>query len=102
MSRHFASTTATDSHCQRCQGPILTALDEGITARVDARPLPNPAAEVAALLDNRRTFVLTANRLLIYRDASRIAGGKQRGSIHAEHRCSGPTQLSFDDLIGNQ
>jgi hypothetical protein len=102
MSQHFISTVTTESRCPRCHTPLLTALDEGVTARVNAAPLPDRAAEIAALLDGRWTYILTANKHLVLRDANRIASGTLRGTIHAEHKCTGPTQLTFDDLIGDQ
>lgn len=102
MTQHFASTRATDARCPRCHAALLTALDEGLTARVDATPLPDRDAEIAALLDGRWTYTLTANRHLIMRAAHRIAANTIRGTVHAEHKCTGPTQLTFDDLIGAQ
>ena|SRR5687767_13343368 len=93
---HFVSTVATPSRCPRCRTPILTALDEGLTARVDLAPLRDRQAEIAALLTGRRTY----NRLnighLVYRDATRIAGNSLAGTVHAEHQCDRqPQQLTL-------
>ncbi|MFI6160370.1 hypothetical protein ACIA59_10520 [Micromonospora haikouensis] len=100
--RHLISTVATETRCHRCHAPILTALDDGVPARVDATPLPDRTAEINALLDGRWTYTHTANRHLVIRDEHRIASTTITGTIHAEHKCTGPTQLTLDDLIGNQ
>jgi hypothetical protein len=92
---HFQSTTVTETRCPRCHRAILTALDEGLRVTADTTPLPNPQAEVAAILDNRRTYTRTQFGWLIFRDASRIAGNSLRGTIHAEHKCTGPQQLAL-------
>lgn len=102
MTQHFISTVAAEATCPRCRARTLTALDEGIPARVDATPLPDRQAEIAALLNGQWTYVLTNNKHLAIRDASRITGNSLRGTIHAEHKCTGPTQLTFDDLIGEK
>lgn len=102
MTRHLISTVAGDHRCDRCRAPIITALDDGIPARVDATPLRDRQAEIAALLDGKWTYVLTINRHLIHRDADRITANNIAGTIHAEHKCTGPAQLTFDDLIGAQ
>ncbi|MEU4367533.1 hypothetical protein [Micromonospora chersina] len=99
MTRHLISTVATDHRCDRCHAPIIAALDDGIPARVDATPLRDRQAEIAALLDGKWTYVLTLNRHLIHRDASRITANTLTGTIHAEHKCTGPAQLTFDDLM---
>lgn len=101
MTAYLVSTTATDTRCPRCRAAVITAIDEGIPARVDATPLPDRTAEIAALLDGKHTYVLTDRRHLFHRDASRIAGGSIHGTIHAEHTCAGPTQLTIEDLIGS-
>ncbi len=93
--QYLISTTAKQDCCPHCRRPILTALDEGQTARVDPTPLPDRQAEIAALLDGRRTYVHTANRHLVYRDASRITGNTIRGTIHAEHKCVGTKQTAL-------
>lgn len=97
---HLASTTADDAECPRCHKPILTALDEGLTAHVDATPLPDRQAEIAALIEGRWTYTLTTYRQLIHRNAQRITADTMRGTIHAEHRCAGIVQLTIDDMIG--
>lgn len=99
---HLISTTATETTCPRCHTPLLVALDDGLPARVDAQPLPDRAAEIAALLDNRWTYTRTHYGQLIHRDATRIAARTLQGTIHAEHKCEGPEQLMIDDLIGTK
>ena len=84
---YFVSTAALESRCPRCRTPILTALDEGLTARVDLTPLPDRRAEIDALLTGRWTYVRTRDRHLIYRDSHRIIAGTPRGPIHGEHKC---------------
>lgn len=100
MTEHLVTTIAKQQRCHRCRAPILTALDEGLTARVDATPLRNRDAEIAALLDNRRTYNYTSYGHLYYRDEWRIAASIPPGTaIHAEHKCStqkGPQQLTLD------
>lgn len=91
MSRHLVSTAAVGKPCPGCATPILTALDEGLAAAVDAQPIT--ATEIAILLTGRRTYTLHANNGLTYRDAGRIAGGHLHGTIHAEHRCPQPTLI---------
>lgn len=102
MSQHFISTTTAETRCPRCHKPLLSALDGGIPARVDATPLADRAAEIAALLDGRWTYTHTTNRHLIIRDADLIAAGTLRGTIHAEHKCAGAIQLTLEDLIGQK
>lgn len=97
---HFASTTATEQTCPRCKARLLVALDEGLTARADAAPLTDPAAEIAALLDGRWTYTYTAFGHLVHRDATRIKANTIRGTIHAQHRCTGNVQLTLDEMIG--
>lgn len=82
---HFVSTKAVEATCHRCRTALLTGLDQGIPARVDAAPI-SPAAEVGVLLEGRWTYTLRAEQL-IHRDARRIASGRWIGPIHAEHRC---------------
>jgi hypothetical protein len=94
----FQSTRTTESRCPRCHASILTGLDEGLTARVDATPLPNPQAEIDAIIRDLRTYTLTQFGWLVFRDATRIKGGTPRGTIHAEHKCTGNAQLA---LIGD-
>lgn len=99
MTKAFQSTLAAPESCDRCRAPLLVALDEGLTARVNATPLPNRDAEIAALIQGLWTYTLTNNRHLIYRSAERITAGMLRGTIHAQHHCNGPQQLTFDDLM---
>jgi len=98
---YFASTRATDTTCPRCRAAVLVALDEGLRVRADSTPLPDRQSEIAALLDGRQTYTLTAHRHLIHRTAERIATDRLRGTIHAEHKCVTPTQLTIDQ-IGRQ
>jgi hypothetical protein len=94
--KHLISTTATDTHCPRCHAPVITALDSGLTARVDRVPLPDAQAEIAVLLDNRRTYTLTRYHHLIHRDPGHIANGTLNGTTHAEHKCAHNEQLQLD------
>ncbi|MEV4384379.1 hypothetical protein AB0J68_01420 [Micromonospora sp. NPDC049580] len=102
MTKAFQSTVATPQPCDRCHAALLVALDEGLTARVDATPLPNRQAEIAALIQGLWTYTHTNNRHLVYRSAERITGNTLRGTIHAQHQCNGPTQLTLDDLMGQK
>ncbi|MER5703494.1 hypothetical protein ABT023_16335 [Micromonospora sp. NPDC002296] len=99
---HFISTPAALATCPRCRLPIITAHDEGIRVRVDLVPLPDQAAEIAALLQGRTTYTRLRNGHLVTRDAPRIAARTLTGPTHADHRCTGPKQLTIDDLIGAQ
>jgi hypothetical protein len=84
---YFMSTKAKADQCRRCRGRVLAALDEGLAVRVDAEPLPDREAEIAALLAGLWTYVHTEYGDLIHRDACRIAGGSIQGTVHAEHKC---------------
>lgn len=97
---HLASTTAKPQPCPRCHRATLVALDEGISARVDAAPLADQQTEIAALLENRWTYTLTNWGHLVHRDPTRIAANTIQGTIHAEHRCGKPVQLTLDEMIG--
>lgn len=97
---HLASTTAKAAPCPRCHRATLVALDEGISARVDATPLRDRADEIAALLENRWTYTLTNWGHLVHREPGRIAANTLRGAIHAEHKCNRPVQLTLDKMIG--
>ena len=98
MSRtHLISTVANETACPRCHGAILTALDEGLPARVDTTPLPNHQAEIAALLTGRRTYTQLPTGELAHRDPDRITDPNLRGTIHAEHKC--PPQPSQGELF---
>ena len=100
--KHLVSTVTTEARCHRCHAPLLTALDDGVPARVDATPLPDRTAEINALLDGRWTYTHTANRHLVLRDEHRIATNALNGTVHAEHTCTGPTQLTIEDMIGEK
>jgi hypothetical protein len=91
-TRHLVSTPAKAETCPGCRAALLVALDEGLTARVDATPLPDRPAEIAALLAGRRTYTRLRNNELVHRDADRIADPRLRGDIHAQHQCTGPAQ----------
>lgn len=95
MSGYLISTTAAEAKCPHCRRLILTALDEGSIARVDATALLDRQAEITALLDGRRTYTHTTYNQLVYRDATRITGNSIRGPIHAEHRCVGTKQTTL-------
>jgi len=71
VTQHFVSTPAAETTCPRCRAQLLTALDEGLRATVDADPL-DPAAEIAALLAGKWTYTLTSNRHLVHRTPERI------------------------------
>jgi hypothetical protein len=98
-TRHLVSTNTRETTCRRCGAAVLTALDEGLTATVDPKPIP-PNNEVAILLTGRRTYTKTNGGQLIHREAGRIRGGWLRGTIHAEHQCRQngpqPEQLTLD------
>ncbi|MEU8329831.1 hypothetical protein [Micromonospora sp. NPDC048839] len=102
MPDTFKSTATTPTRCERCHAPLLTALDEGLAARVDATPLPDRQAEIAALLNGQWTYTHTNNRHLVVRTPERITAGLLRGTTHAEHKCNGPTQLTLDDMMGTK
>jgi hypothetical protein len=95
---HLASTVATETRCPRCHAPLLAALDEGLHAQVDIKPLADPQAEIAALMQGRWTYTHTHWGHLVHRDATRIAGNTLRGPIHAEHRCQRNEQLTLDTI----
>ncbi len=97
---HLTSTVARGKPCPRCHKPTLVALDEGIPARVDAIPLADLQAEIAALLQGRWTYIHTTYGHLVHRDPNRIAANTIRGPIHAEHRCRRNEQLTLDKMIG--
>lgn len=83
---HLITTVAKQDTCPRCRQPTLAALDAGIPARVDIQAI-DQAGELAALLDNKWTYEHTTWGSLIHRDATRIAAGPPRGTIHAQHKC---------------
>lgn len=87
MSRHLISTSSQRVTCPRCGQQLLTAHDSGEPVTVDATPLPDHAAEIAILLENRRTYIHTIGRQLIHRTPERICSGWPTGTIHARHLC---------------
>jgi hypothetical protein len=92
-SPYLVTTRAQPAACPRCEAPTLVGLAEGITARVDAAPLPDRQAEIAALLAGLHTYTRLSNSELIYRDASRIRDPRlNRRDIHAQHKCTRPEQ----------
>lgn len=94
---HFVTTVATPTRCKRCGAAILTALDEGLNARVDATPLRDRQAEIAALLDGRRTYKHTIYGQLHHRDETQLRKPHDPGMrIHAEHQCTRNEQLAID------
>jgi len=102
-SDHLATTAARDSTCARCGAPTLVGLAEGLTARVDVTPLPDRAAEIAALLANKATYTRMRNKELVHRDAGRIGDPHLRGDIHAQHKClPTPRQGDLFDTRGMQ
>lgn len=77
-----------------CRTPCLAGIDDiGYDTWCDLGEL-TPTGEVNALLEDRRTFDLHAQRLLCRRFASRIAyapAGRDTGRpVFAEHRCDAP------------
>lgn len=98
MYDHLISTVATEKTCH-CGITILTALDSGSPARVDAAPLPDRPAELTALIEGRWTYTRLHCGWLAYRDASTIAAPPATGTVHQEHRCRPrPIQTSIYDL----
>jgi hypothetical protein len=93
MSRrheHLISTPSRVVTCH-CGATLLAAHDSGEPVTVDATPLPDRAAEIAALIQNRRTYTHTIGRQLIHRTPGIIRSGWPPGTIHASHKC--PRQL---------
>lgn len=86
MSEHLISTRSQQSTCRRCGATLLAAHDQGMPVVVDATPLPDRGAEIAALLRGLRTYT-HAYRQLIYRSPERIESGWPAGTIHASHQC---------------
>jgi hypothetical protein len=82
---HLVSTPARPGLCRRCGAAILSGLDEGVLATVDAAPL-DFVAEFAAVVAGRTTFALLGDGLA-RRDADRISGGLVGRGVHAEHCC---------------
>lgn len=92
MTTPWLSTPAKPATCPRCGAAILTAHDEGLPASVDATPLADHAAEIAALLAGMRTYTQARNKQLIERTPQRLSTNNIPGTIHAEHKCVGPQQ----------
>lgn len=93
MRKHLITTRAQPDTCHRCQDPILIGLAEGLTARVNITPLPDRAAEIAALLAGLHTYTRFSNGELAHRDANRIRDPHlATRAIHAEHKCTRPEQ----------
>jgi hypothetical protein len=84
---YLVSTPADLSACPRCDMPILIGLDEGLQARVDLVPLPNLAAEIAAIATGRWTYTRLRDGSLAHRDQSRLADPLLAAPVHAEHAC---------------
>jgi hypothetical protein len=91
---YLQSTPAKPTACSRCDAALLAALDEGVRARVDAEPI-DPADEVNVLLDGRRTYTLTPGGWLYQREVDHIRSDKNRGQIHAEHKCTKNEETLF-------
>jgi hypothetical protein len=98
VHEHLISTVAVTRICP-CGARTLVALDSGSTARVDSDPLPDRAAELTALIDDRWTYSLIRVGWLVHRDADVIAAGTLDGPVHREHRCP-PRQPDLFDHIG--
>ncbi len=82
------STQASETTC-RCGLLVMSAVDEGLRARVDARPLDEPvAAALLALTPPVRLYVLTPGRWLVERTYEGLTD-RPRGTLHAAHRCKG-------------
>lgn len=100
MAEHLISTTTTDQTCQ-CGAHILVALDSGIRAQVDATPLQDRAAELAALIEGRWTYTHVHAGYLVHRTASEITAPALTGPVHRDHRCRPrPQQTTIYDQIG--
>jgi hypothetical protein len=84
---HLISTRSRTITCPRCHATLLAAHDSGEPVTVDATPLPDRTAEIAALLQNRRTYIHTFGRQLIHRTPEKIRAGWPTGTIHARHQC---------------
>lgn len=93
MRKHLITTRAQPDTCHRCQHPILIGYAEGLSARVNATPLPDRDAEIAALLTGLHTYTRFSNGELAHRDANRIRDPYlSKRDIHAEHKCTRPEQ----------
>ncbi len=82
---HLVSTVARRAKCPDCRATVLSGLDEGIPVRVEPEPV-DPAGELAALCDGRRTYGLVADGTLALRDEWRIRSGVGL-KLYVEHPC---------------
>ncbi len=80
------TTPATVARC-RCGATVLTGHAEGLRATVDPIPL-NKSGHIAAILDDRRVFVLLRDGLT-YLDSFRIGDPRLNGPKLADHKCGG-------------
>jgi hypothetical protein len=96
VAEHFITTIAKPATCKGCGAPILSGHDEGLNARVDAKPLRDRQAEINALLDGRRTYRHTIYGQLHHRDETQLRKPHDpEMHIHAEHRCTRNEQLAL-------
>lgn len=84
----LVSTKAELSTCATCALPVLRALDEGIPACVDLVPLPDLAAEIAAIATGRHTYTRLRDGTLAYRDEIRLSDPAMATPVHAGHACT--------------
>lgn len=97
MTEHFITTIAKQTTCKSCGAPILSGHDEGLAARVDTTPLRDHQAEIAALLDGKRTYKHTLYGQLHYRDETQLRKPYDPElRIHAEHKCTRNEQLALE------
>jgi hypothetical protein len=89
--RHLESTASKESECGGCGAAILVALVDGLSAKADAVPLADQAAELDALIHGRTTYYRTAGKFLITRDADQITARPHASPIHASHECAQTT-----------
>lgn len=82
-SSYLINRRAEPGWCKRCRVPLLVGLDEGISVRVDAKPIDRDA-ELLYLARGRRTYTLLVGGWLAYRDIERM---RADGPIHVEHSC---------------
>lgn len=92
---HLISTNTRAITCPRCGTALLAAHDRGRPVTVDAEPLPDRNAEIAALLRNLHTYI-HAYRQLIHRTPEKIRSGWPEGTIHVTHQC--PQQQRQNEL----
>jgi hypothetical protein len=89
MSQHLITTRARNTTCPGCAAPILTAIDAGLPAHVDATPI-DPANEIGILLTGAWTYTHTTAGHLIHRHPDHIRTGQPTGPIHQQHKCPTP------------